>query len=120
TGAIEIYLTEDDAILDEVVVVGFGQTKKSSVTGAIAQISGSDLTRAPTANLSSMLQGRLPGLVTRQTSGQPGSDGASLLVRGYNTLGNNSPLIIVDGIERDFPQINPNEVESISILKDAS
>jgi TonB-linked SusC/RagA family outer membrane protein len=120
SGTIEIYLSETDALLDEVVVVGFGQTKKSSVTGAIAQISGSELTKAPTANLSSMLQGRLPGLVTRQTSGQPGTDGASLLVRGYNTLGNNNPLIIVDGIERDFPQINPNEVESISILKDAS
>ncbi|WP_206367298.1 SusC/RagA family TonB-linked outer membrane protein [Sphingobacterium sp. SGR-19] len=120
SGPIAIYLTKSDAVLDEVVVVGFGQMKKSSVTGAIAQISGDELTKAPTANLSSMLQGRLPGLVTRQTSGQPGSDGASLLVRGYNTLGNSSPLIIVDGIERDFPQINPNEVESISILKDAS
>lgn len=113
-------LNADDMLVEEVVVVGYGQMKKTSVTGAIAQISGDELKTAPTANLSSMLQGRLPGLVTRQASGQPGSDGASLMVRGYNTLGNNAPLIIVDGIEREFPQINPDEVESISVLKDAS
>ncbi|MGK9123805.1 TonB-dependent receptor [Olivibacter sp. SA151] len=119
-GPLEILLNDEDSVLDEVVVVGYGQMKKSSVTGAIAQINGDELKKAPTANLSSMLQGRLPGLVTRQTSGQPGVDGASLMVRGYNTLGNNNPLIIVDGAERDFPQINPDEVESISVLKDAS
>ncbi|WP_437922132.1 SusC/RagA family TonB-linked outer membrane protein [Sphingobacterium sp. LRF_L2] len=120
TGSIEFFLTADNALLEEVVVVGYGQMKKASVTGAIAQINGDELKTAPTANLSAMLQGRLPGLVTRQNSGQPGSDGASLMVRGYNTLGNNSPLIIVDGIEREFPQINPDEVEAISVLKDAS
>lgn len=120
SGPIEFLLKADNTQLDEVVVVGYGQMKKTSVTGAIAQISGDELKTAPTANLSSMLQGRLPGLVTRQNSGQPGSDGASLMVRGYNTLGNNSPLIIVDGIEREFPQINPDEVETISVLKDAS
>ncbi|WP_293888868.1 MULTISPECIES: SusC/RagA family TonB-linked outer membrane protein [unclassified Sphingobacterium] len=117
---IEFLLKEDNTKLDEVIIVGYGQMKKASVTGAIAQMSGDELKTAPTANLSSMLQGRLPGLVTRQSSGQPGSDGASLMVRGYNTLGNNSPLIIVDGIEREFPQINPDEVEAISVLKDAS
>ncbi|WP_270089936.1 SusC/RagA family TonB-linked outer membrane protein [Sphingobacterium sp. SYP-B4668] len=119
-GPIEILMNQDNSQLDEVIVVGYGQMKKASVTGAIAQVSGEELKQAPTANLSSMLQGRLPGLVTRQTSGQPGSDGASLTVRGYNTLTNNNPLVIVDGIEREFPQINPDEVESISILKDAS
>lgn len=117
---LDIVLTEDRGTLDEVVVVGFGKMKKASVTGAISQIQGKDLQTGPTGTLSAMLQGRLPGLVTRQASGQPGSDGASLLVRGYSTTGDSSPLIIVDGIERSFPQINPEEVESVSVLKDAS
>lgn len=115
-----IRMEDSDEQLDQVVVVGYGTRKKGSVTGSVVQIDSRELKTAPTANLSSMLQGRLPGLVTRQTSGQPGSDGASLLVRGYNTLGTNSPLIIVDGFERDFPAINPDEVETITVLKDAS
>ncbi len=106
--------------LDEVVVVGYGTQKRTKVVGSVAQIQGKELKTAPTATLSSMLQGRLPGLVSRQPSGQPGSDGANLSVRGLNTLGSNGVLVIVDGVERPFPQINPDEVESISILKDAA
>ncbi|PWG81517.1 TonB-dependent receptor [Pararcticibacter amylolyticus] len=115
-----VILKENATELNQVVVVGYGTQRKASVTGSVAQISGKELGTAPTSNLSSMLQGRLPGLVTRQTSGQPGSDGASLLVRGISTTANSSPLIIVDGFERDFPSINPEEVESVTVLKDAS
>ncbi|CAL1519479.1 TonB-dependent receptor [Chitinophaga sp. MM2321] len=118
--AVMIRLEENTTQLDQVMVVGYGTQKKSSVTGSIVQVSSKELSTAPTSNLSAMLQGRLPGLVTRQSSGQPGSDGASLLVRGYSTLGNSSPLIIVDGVERDFPSLNPDEIESVTVLKDAA
>lgn len=118
--ALEVVLEADNLALGDVVVVGYGSTTKQSLVSAVSQISAAELKTAPTANLSSMLQGRLPGLITRQSSGQPGSDGASLLVRGINTLSGNSPLIIVDGIERGFPQINPDEVESVTVLKDAA
>lgn len=117
---ITIKLVEETNELDQVVVVGYGTKARTKITGSVVQITSRDLSTAPTANLSAMLQGKLPGLVTRQSSGQPGSDGASLLVRGYSSLGSNNPLIIVDGFERDFPQISPDEVETISVLKDAA
>lgn len=117
---LKIELEESVSELNQVVIVGYGTKKKGSVIGSVAQIEAKELRSAPTANLSSMLQGRLPGLVTKQASGQPGSDGASLLVRGYSTLGNNSPLVVVDGIEREFPSVNPDEIESVTVLKDAA
>ncbi|WP_170139442.1 TonB-dependent receptor [Larkinella arboricola] len=120
TASIRVVLETENKALTDVVVLGYGATTKQSLVSSVAQVSSAEIKTAPTANLSSMLQGRLPGLVTRQSSGQPGSDGASLLVRGMNTLSGSSPLIIVDGIERGFPQINPDEVESITVLKDAA
>lgn len=117
---IKIVLEENSKSLDEVVVVGYGSQRKIDVTGSIAQVDSKELKTATSGNLSSVLQGRLPGLITKQSSGQPGSDGASLLVRGLNTLGDNSPLIIVDGIERPFPSVNSDDVESITVLKDAT
>ncbi|WP_106828355.1 TonB-dependent receptor [Parabacteroides pacaensis] len=116
----KITLREDTQILEEVVVVGYGSQRKINVTGSIVQIDTKELKTAPSGNLSSMLQGRLPGLITKQPGGQPGADGASLLVRGLNTLGNNNPLVIVDGVERPFPNVNPDEIESITVLKDAT
>ncbi|MET6995996.1 TonB-dependent receptor [Chitinophaga defluvii] len=113
-------MKEQLSSLNQVVVVGYGTQRKANVLGAVSQVSGKELQTSPTGNLSSMLQGRLPGLVTKQPSGQPGSDGASLLVRGLNSPTSNSPLVVVDGIPRPFPNINPDEVESITILKDAS
>lgn len=118
--SLRITLSQSKGNLDEVVVVGYGTQNRSKVVGSVAQINGKELKTAPTATLSAMLQGRLPGLVSRQPSGQPGSDGANLLIRGLNSLGGYGPLIIVDGVERPFPAINPDEVESISILKDAA
>jgi TonB-linked SusC/RagA family outer membrane protein len=117
---INISLSPSTTGLDQLVVVGYGTQKKSGVLGAIVQVDSKELQTGPTANLSSMLQGRLPGLVTKQTSGQPGSDGSSLLVRGLSTLGDNSPLVIVDGIPRPFPNVNPDEIATITVLKDAA
>ena len=118
--SVNIVIEEETVGLEEVVAIGYGTQRKINVTGSIMQINSKELKTATSGNLSSMLQGRLPGLITKQNSGQPGSDGASLLVRGMNTLGSNAPLVIVDGFERPFPDVNPDEIESITILKDAT
>ncbi|WP_442587692.1 SusC/RagA family TonB-linked outer membrane protein [Pedobacter sp. AW31-3R] len=118
---LNIYLEEDNQSLGEVVVVAYGKQKKLSLTGAISSIGTRELTQSPVANLSNALAGRLPGLTTLQNSGEPGFDGAQIWIRGMATFtGSQSPLILVDGVERAFSGIDANEVESISILKDAS
>lgn len=109
--------------LNEVVVVGYGTQKKLTVTGAVTAIKGETLIKSPAVDLSNSLAGRLPGLVVIQTSGEPGNDGASINIRGTNTLGNSSPLIVIDGVpDRDggLGRLNPRDIESISVLKDAS
>ncbi len=109
--------------LNEVVVVGYGTQKKLTVTGAVTAIKGENLVKSPAVDLSNSLAGRLPGLVVIQTSGEPGNDGASINIRGTNTLGNSSPLIVIDGVpDRDggLGRLNPRDIESISVLKDAS
>jgi TonB-linked SusC/RagA family outer membrane protein len=116
-----VVLEENAKSLDEVVVVGYGTQRKQTVTGSISTVKSSELTDIPVSNLSSALTGKLPGLVTVQPSGRPGEDAATIYVRGQSTWVDSSPLIIVDGVEREsFSQINANEVESISVLKDAS
>ncbi|RHL09472.1 MULTISPECIES: TonB-dependent receptor [Bacteroides] len=117
---LKITLEEDSQMLGEVEVVAYGVQKKVSVTGAISSVNGSELTKTPTGSVSNMLSGQMAGLTTVQYSGEPGSDAASIFVRGQATFNNSSPLIQVDGVERDFNEIDPNEIESISILKDAS
>lgn len=117
---LKITLEEDSQMLGEVEVVAYGVQKKVSVTGAIASVKGDELTKTPTGSISNMLSGQMAGLTTVQYSGEPGSDAASIFVRGQATFNNSSPLIQVDGVERDFNEIDPNEIESISILKDAS
>jgi TonB-linked SusC/RagA family outer membrane protein len=116
---IEVTLMEDETSMDEVVVVGYGTQKKVNLTAAVASIDGEEILKAPTINLSNGLVGRLPGLIAVNGNGKPGS-GSSISIRGASTFGDNSALIVVDGIVRDFNYIDPNEVESISILKDAS
>lgn len=116
---INVTLSEDMAALDEVVVVGYGTQKKINLTAAVASIDGDEIIKAPTFNLSNSLVGRLPGLIAVNGNGKPGS-GSSISIRGASTFGDNSALVVVDGIVRDFNYIDPNEVESISILKDAS
>lgn len=104
---LKIVMKEDAELLDEVVVVGYGTQKKINVTGAIAQVDNKELKMAPSGNLSSMLAGRLPGLITKQSSGQPGKDGASLYIRG-NGAGDGDPLIVIDGVVTDyFPTFLP-------------
>jgi TonB-linked SusC/RagA family outer membrane protein len=106
--------------LEDVVIVGYGTQKRRDVTGAIASIGPTELKQSPVADISNALAGRLPGLITVQNSGEPGADGANLSIRGYGTTGNNNPLVVVDGIERDFSTLDPNEVANITILKDAA
>jgi TonB-linked SusC/RagA family outer membrane protein len=111
---LNVVLKEDTKQLEEVVVVGYGTQRKISVTGAVSQIQGEELLKAPTANISNLLGGRVAGVVSLQQSGQPGSDGASVLVRGSGVR------YVVDGIERDFSNFDPNDIASVSVLKDAS
>lgn len=108
--------------LGEVVVIGFGTQKKVSVTGAISTVTTKDLLQSPVANISNSLAGRMSGLLARQSSGEPGNDQSTLRIRGVGTFtGSQEPLIMVDGIEvANYNNIDPNEVESVSILKDAS
>ncbi|MBB2148238.1 SusC/RagA family TonB-linked outer membrane protein [Pedobacter gandavensis] len=112
---INVTLAEENNELGEVVVVGYGTQKKVSVTGSVATIKGKELVKSPVANISNALVGRLPGLRATQRSGEPGYDGSSIDIRG---LGN--ALVIVDGVPSDFSQLDPNEIESFTILKDAS
>ncbi len=119
---LSIEIEEAEQSLEEVVVVGYGKQKKESVTASIASISRKELVQTQQSNISNMLVGRMPGLIAFQRSGAPGEDASSLLIRGVSTFTDNTaPLIMIDGIERtNFDGIDPNEVESLNILKDAS
>lgn len=120
-GNIEIIMEEDGQQLDEVVVVGYGVQKKASTVAAISQTSGKELLKVGgVTNVSQAIQGMLPGVVAIMDNGKPGADAASIFIRGKSTWQDASPLILVDGIERDFNDVDPNEIETISTLKDAS
>lgn len=109
--------------LNEVVVVGYGTQKKVTVTGAISQVSGKELEKTPTVNLSNSLVGRLPGVSAVQSSGEPGYDGSNIRIRGTNTFGNTSALIVVDGVPDvagGLDRLNPADIETMTVLKDAS
>lgn len=116
-----VTLKEDTEVLEEVVVVGYGAQKKESVVGAISQVSSKELLKSPSGNVSQALAGKISGVITSQTSGAPGADDAQIYIRGRATFaGDGQPLILVDGVEREFSQIAPDDIESISVLKDAS
>lgn len=117
---LSVVLVAQSSDLDEVVVVAFGTQKKATVTGAIASIQTKEIKQSPAANLAVTLAGRLPGLTALQRSGEPGRDHTALFLRGMGTLNGTAPIILVDGVEREMTYIDPNEVESVSILKDAS
>mgnify|MGYP006197948149 FL=1 len=120
---VDVALATDVKSLEEVVVVGYGTQKKVTVTGAVVAVQGEKILKSPAVDLSNSLAGRLPGLVVIQQSGEPGNDGANISIRGTNTLGNSSPLVVIDGIpDRDggLGRLNPRDIESISVLKDAS
>lgn len=120
-GVIRVILRTSLSDLDEVVVVGFGTQRKENLTGSVSSISMSDVTDSrPITSLSAGLAGQAPGLYVNQGSGRPGSDGGTLRVRGQGTLNNANPLVIIDGVAGDMNLINPQDVESISVLKDAA
>ncbi|MDO6602828.1 TonB-dependent receptor [Arenibacter palladensis] len=119
--SLSIILEEKAAGLAEVVVVGYGSTKKVNLTGAISTIKFDEsINNRPITNASQALGGGVTGVWVSQNSGQPGNDGAQLRVRGWGTLNNSNPLVIIDGIEGDFNQLNPNDIASITVLKDAA
>lgn len=117
---INVTLEQDLQALDEVVVVGYGTQKKSSLTSAVSTVSAEELTQRPARNLATSLQGLAPGLTVWDQGGEPGSANVNIKVRGVTTLNNNSPLVIVDGIEQGLNDINPNDIATISVLKDAA
>ena len=119
---INVTLEDDSQALEEVVVVAYGTKSKATVTGALSSMETKDILKSPAANVTNVLAGSMPGVSSIQTSGQPGKDAAAIYVRGCGSLNSSqsSPLILVDGVEREFSQIDPNEIESISVLKDAS
>ena len=109
--------------LDEVVVVGYASQKKVTLTGAVAVVKGSELAKSPATNLTNSIAGRLPGVVAVNGSGEPGYDGSAIRIRGSNTLGNNDALIVIDGVPAragGIDRLSPNDIESMSVLKDAS
>ncbi len=120
---IDVTLATDTKALEEVVVVGYGTAKKATLTGSVTAVKGAELEKAPAANLSNTLGGRLPGISAVQSSGEPGYDGSAIRIRGTNSLGNSNALIVVDGVPNrsgGLDRLNPADIESISVLKDAA
>lgn len=121
SGKWNVTLEESSEILDDVVVVGYGTQKKESVVGSISQVGTEELVNSGTTNITSAIAGKLAGVLTFQSSGQPGSSSdAQIFVRGLSSWNGSAPLVMVDGVERSFKELDPNEVKTISVLKDAS
>ena len=121
--SVNINLALSTGTLSDVVVVGYGTQKKVTLTGAVAVVKGTELTRSPATNLSNSIAGRLPGVVALNGSGEPGYDGSVIRIRGVNSLGSNDALIVIDGIPArtgGLDRLNPADIESMSVLKDAS
>jgi TonB-linked SusC/RagA family outer membrane protein len=118
-GTINVALKEDTETLDEVVVVGYGVQKKKLVTGATVQVKGENIAKLNTTNPLQALQGQTPGVSIASTSGQPGSD-MKVTIRGLGTVGNSGPLYLIDGVGGDISTLNPADIESIDVLKDAA
>ena len=117
---VDVTLNEDSQFLDEVVVVGYGTQKKVNLTGSVSMIDSEEISTRPISSVSSGLQGLLPGVTVTNPTGQPGESGTTIRVRGVGTIGNANPLILIDGVEGDLSAINPEDIESISVLKDAA
>lgn len=115
-----VSMSESSATLSEVVVVGYGTQKKVNLTGSVATVTSKNIEGRPVTNVSSSLAGLAPGVFVRQGSGKPGSDGATIRIRGTGTLNNSDALVIIDGVQGSMDAVNPNDIESISILKDAA
>jgi TonB-linked SusC/RagA family outer membrane protein len=119
---INIMLQENAASLSEIVVVGYGTQKKVTLTGAVSSIKSEVILQTKTANIANSLTGRVAGLTINSRGGEPGSDNVDIQIRGIGTTGNNSPLYVIDGIANrgSFERLNPDDIESISVLKDAA
>ena len=115
-----IRLAEETHQVEDVVVVGYGVQKKESVLGAISQVNNEQLVNSGTTNITNAIAGKLSGVTTIQTGGQPGNNDANIFIRGVSSWNGSTPLVLVDGVERSFADIDPNEVASLSVLKDAS
>lgn len=123
SGDITVNLKAADKTLQDIVVVGYGTQKKVTISGAVASVQGTDLQKAPVTNLSNSLAGRLPGVTAVQSTGEPGYDGSKIRIRGTNSLGNSDALIVIDGVPNragGLERLNPADIESVSVLKDAS
>lgn len=116
----KIVLEEDTEVLDEVVVVGYGTMKKKDLTGAVTAIKGENLSARKTTQLSTALQGAIAGVMVTRNNNAPGTAASSIRVRGVTTISDSSPLVIIDGVPGSIDDVNPNDVESMSVLKDAS
>lgn len=120
---VDVQLSPIDGVLTDVVVVGYNSQRKATLTGSISVVKGADIVKSPQANLSNSLAGRFSGMILNNRSGEPGFDGSNVLIRGLATTGNNDVLIVVDGVPGQIgglERLNPNDIESISVLKDAS
>lgn len=120
SGPLDIHLQEASQQLKEAVVVGYGTQSKESVVGAISQIGTEAVVDAGSTNITQAIAGKLSGVLTMQSSGTPGANNAEIMVRGLSSWNGSSPLVMVDGVERSFSELDPNEVATISVLKDAS
>ena len=123
SGDIRNVTMEDDMLkLDDAVVIGYGTQTKATITGSLAVVDTKELIKPPVSSITNVLAGSVPGVATVQTTGQPGEDAADIYIRGVGSLSSSAskPLVLVDGVERDFSQIDPNEIENFSILKDAA
>ncbi|MCC5936775.1 MAG: TonB-dependent receptor [Lunatimonas sp.] len=119
----QVTLMPDMQSLSEVIVVGYGEQKKETITGSVATVKGAELVKSPAMNLTNSIAGRMAGVIAVNRSGEPGYDGSGIRIRGSNTLGNNDALIVIDGIPAragGIERLNPNDIETISVLKDAS
>jgi len=118
--AINVSLTENGASLENIVVVGYGTQRKANLSGAVSQVSGKDLANRPVANVTGALQGVMPGVTVFRGSGKPGGEGYGVRIRGFSSANGANALVLVDGVEQDLNLIDPSDVESITVLKDAS
>jgi TonB-linked SusC/RagA family outer membrane protein len=117
---ITVILKENVQAIEEVVVVGYGAQKKETMVGAVSQIGSKALMQSGTVNVTNAIAGKLSGVLTMQQSGEPGNDDAEIIIRGLSSWNGSEPLVLVDGVERDFKDLDPNEINTVSILKDAS
>ena len=123
TSTYNVVLEEDTQALDEVVVVGYGTQNRATVTGSVSEVKGGELVKSPQPNLSNSLAGRFSGLIATNRGGEPGYDGSQLRIRGASTTGNTDVLVVVDGVPGQvggLERLDPNDIESVTVLKDAA